>query len=111
MENFTIYTEKHDFEDYTGLPNNLICLYFIPCSGSNFLADEMRKTGKLGYQLEYFSSNFRLLSAKLMDLPGKLETLRLLHPFRQEELKEIYIKYRGNIILKNTSAWAEENLI
>ena len=49
------YSQEYDFPEYPGEPNKIICLAFIPRSASNFLADEMRKTGKLGYPLEYFS--------------------------------------------------------
>jgi len=50
-----IYNEEFDFEGYEYPPKKIVCVYFVPRSGSNFLADEMRKTGLLGYPLEYFS--------------------------------------------------------
>lgn len=64
-----IYNEDFDFEDYEGQPEKVICVYFVPRSGSNFLADEMRKTGFLGYPLEYFSGpNMARLRKRMSDL-------------------------------------------
>lgn len=50
-----IYDAGNDFFPYGGEIEKIICVYFVPKSGSNFLAEKMRETGKLGYPLEYFS--------------------------------------------------------
>jgi LPS sulfotransferase NodH len=54
-DHMNIYSKEYDFPRYPGEPSKVICVCFIPRSASNFLAMEMRKTGKLGYPLEYFS--------------------------------------------------------
>lgn len=51
-------------------------MYFIPRSGSNFLANEMRKTGKLGYPLEYFGyANLMYISKRLIEKENILNSL------------------------------------
>lgn len=61
-----IYDQKHDFEDYDGPPDKIVCFYCIPRSGSNHLALQMAKTQMLGYPLEYFSAaNIARLQARL----------------------------------------------
>jgi len=63
------YSAEFDFPFYLTESMKVICLWFIPRSGSNFLADEMRKNGKLGYPLEYFSINrIRELSKRIPEL-------------------------------------------
>lgn len=65
-----IYNEDYDFEDYDYPPEKVICVYFVPRSGSNFLADEMRDAD-LGYPLEYFSGdNMTRLRKRLPNLSG-----------------------------------------
>jgi LPS sulfotransferase NodH len=49
------YSQIYDFNDYYGTPKKVVCLYFMPRSGTNYLAREMSKTGVMGYPLEYFS--------------------------------------------------------
>jgi len=48
------YSTDFDYPDFRGIPDFRICLFFIPRSGSNFLANIMRDAG-LGFPLEYFS--------------------------------------------------------
>ncbi len=61
-----LYGKRLDFPDFIGRPQKIICLYFIPRSGSNFLADLMRQTGRIGFPLEYFSpNNLNVLSVRM----------------------------------------------
>lgn len=67
-----IYDAEYDFEFYGGEAEKIICVYFVPRSGSNFLADKMRETGKLGYPLEYFSAdNIKRLRGRFPDFSRK----------------------------------------
>lgn len=55
-------------------------MYFIPRSGSNFLASQMRKTEKLGFPLEYFGyENLAYMSKRLL---GKGDILKSLVQIR-----------------------------
>lgn len=73
-----IYEKDYDFEIYNGYPRKFICLAFIPRSASNFLAMEMRKTGLLGYPLEYFShaNIFGMVKRLDGDYPQSLYSVR-----------------------------------
>ena len=64
-----LYDQSLDFPDYTKPPNKVICLYFVPRSGSNLLADLMRQTGRLGFPLEYFDpGNLSILGKRMPGL-------------------------------------------
>lgn len=45
------------------------------------------------------------------NLDGAYDTFRLLHPSRKEELKKVWLKYRGQILAKNKNPWAETNIL
>lgn len=64
-----LYDEKLDFVSYNYFPRLFLCVYFVPRSGSNLLADLMRQTKKMGFPLEYFSpSNYKYLSSRISGL-------------------------------------------
>ncbi|WP_146182752.1 hypothetical protein [Limnohabitans sp. Jir72] len=49
-----IYGDTLDFPTHYQAPKKIVCIYFIPRSGSNYLADLLRQTNLLGFPLEYF---------------------------------------------------------
>lgn len=67
MESY--YSNEFDFEDFDGKPNKIICVYFIPKSGSTFFANKMRETNRLGFPLEYFAQeNILKLQERMPDI-------------------------------------------
>lgn len=67
-----IYSEDYDFEEYEGELKKVICVFFIPRSGGNFLAEAMQKTNRLGFPLEYFSpDNIKKLGSRFDTIVSK----------------------------------------
>lgn len=84
MQHKFLYEVEGDFPDYCGKPAKVICLHFIPRSGSNLLSDLMRQTGVLGYPLEYFS-------------PGNISSLT-------ERIPSFDVRHLDPLLRKRTSS-------